>query len=46
MNTLTRDGAQKNEYNFVKRLKRSIVLSRLFENMAIIYVGLTICLHR
>ena len=31
---------------FVKRIKRAIVLSRLFENMAIIYVGLTICQHR
>jgi hypothetical protein len=43
---LTREGAQRNEFNFVKRLKRAIVLSRLLENMALVYVGLAMCMHR
>ena len=40
---VTREGAQRSEQMFVKRMRRAVVISRLLENMAVVYVGLAIC---
>ena len=44
LNDLQRQNPSKGELSFVKRLTKGVIHSRLYENLSLVYVSLSICL--
>lgn len=43
--SIQRENPHKEEALFMKRLRKALVLGKLFENLSVVYASLLVCLH-